>query len=351
MLNFRGLSLPANAAVFTVASLLVWFAGARLSVYADAIAERKALGRAFVGALFLGVVTSLPEIATTVTASALGNAPLAVNNLLGSVVMQFVVLAVIDLLFVRGALTFFAPKPVLLLSGVLLALQLALAAAAIAAGDLAFLGRVGLWPVLLASVYAGSVYFLYHYEGRKRWAPVDVPDESYKDRRAGSEVLPKAEQHSTRRLYLLFCANSLLVVAAGWAISSTGDALALQTGLGSGFLGATLLALATSLPEVSTTYGAVKVGAYTMGVANIFGTNALGVALLFPADIVYGEGPIIAAVGPAEIFLCALGIVLTCLFLWGMLERRNRTVLRMGVDSALVLAAWMGGVAVLYSIT
>jgi len=129
---------------------------------------------------------------------------------------------------------------------------------------------------------------------------------------------------------------------------SASDVLAVQTGLGSGFVGATLVTLATSLPEVSPTFSAVRIGAYGMAVANILGTNALAIALFFLADLFYYDGLILLALDRSAIILAALGIVVTCLYLWGLLERRDHTILGMGIDSAAVLVLYTGGMVVLY---
>ena len=350
-LDFSSLSPGSNLLVLAAGSVVVWLAGTKLSVYAEAIAVRTGLGRAFVGALLLGGATSLPELATTLTASSLGNAALAVGNLFGGLPMQIAILAVIDFAVVRGALTFFSPSPVLLLGGVLLVLQTGLALAMIAAGELLWLGHVGLWPLVLFAVYVISLVFMQRFESRESWIPAELPEvlEPVRGEADGDEA--SAERGSARRLAALFALHSLLVLAGGWAVSYSADAFALQTGIGSGFVGATLVSLATSLPELSTTIGAVRVGAYTMAIANIFGTNSLRVALLLPADLAYRQGRIIDSVDQAAVFLGALGIVVTCLYLWGLLERRNRTVLRMGVDSALVLLVYAGGLVVLYLIS
>jgi cation:H+ antiporter len=50
--------------------------------------------------------------------------------------------------------------------------------------------------------------------------------------------------------------------------------------------GATLVALATSLHEVSTTVDALRLGAHSMAMANLLGTNAL-VPVLFVCDLAY----------------------------------------------------------------
>jgi Ca2+/Na+ antiporter len=83
-LSFESYSLGINALIFVIAAALIWIAGTTLERYADAISVRTGLGQAFTGVLLLSTATSLPEVATTITAVALLNNPtLAVYNLLG----------------------------------------------------------------------------------------------------------------------------------------------------------------------------------------------------------------------------------------------------------------------------
>lgn len=349
LVDFASFSAWMNAGILLVAGIVVWRAGAKLSLYADAFAERTRLARALAGALLLGGATSLPELATTLTASAIGNAPMAVGNLFGGVAMQVALLAVMDLVLVRGALTYFSPKPVLLLAGVLLILQVALALAAVASGDVVIFFQLGLWPIVLTGAYLLSLYFLHRYSDRDVWVPADLPDELREDDRRGHQE--NGDDHPLATIGLFFALCCVLVLVGGWAVSSAADALSKQFGISGSFIGATLVALATSLPEVSTTAGAIRLGAYTMAISNIFGTNTLEVALLLPADLVFREGAIVNHIPQSAVFLGAIGIVLTALYLWGLLERRNKTVLRMGVDSAWVLATYLGGLTVMYFIS
>ena len=107
--DFRALSVWANVAVFAGAAIGVWFAGTRLAYYADAISERTKISKAFLGLILLGVATSLPEIVTTITGALLDNAPLVAGNLFGGVALQITVLAIVDMVAMRRALTFFTP--------------------------------------------------------------------------------------------------------------------------------------------------------------------------------------------------------------------------------------------------
>jgi cation:H+ antiporter len=151
-------------------------------------------------------------------------------------------------------------------------------------------------------------------------------------------------------IWLLFCGFSLLVLVAGWAVAQSADMLADQTGLGDAFLGATLLALATALPEISTTVAAARSGRYSMAISNIFGSNAFCVALLILAELLYRDGTIMAHVGGAVVFVAAIGAIMTSIYLLGMLERQDRTVLGVGWDSAAAVLIYIGGMAVLYFI-
>ncbi|NNJ25334.1 sodium:calcium antiporter [Alienimonas chondri] len=364
-MDFTQFPLWGNALLLAGAGVVVWLAGGRLARNADRIGAATGMSEALAGALLLGVATSLPEIATTVSAGMLGNASLAVNNLFGGVAMQLAVLAIIDFWLVKGALTYFSPDSTLLLGGVLLILQVGVSIVAVAIGDVAVLGHVGAWPFLLGGLYVASLYFMNRYAKRDVWTPSSLPDDESDSPPAtsanGSAERGSTERDSTERdsagegaeppLFsagLQFSLAAALVLVGGWVVASASDALSAQTGLSGGFVGATLVALTTSLPEISTTAGAVRAGNYTMAIANIFGTNTLEIALLLPSDLTYTAGPIVDAVDNAALMTAGLSVVLTAIYLWGLLERRNRTVLNLGVDSAGVLAAYAVGLVLLY---
>lgn len=339
-----------NALLFIAAALGVWASGAKLSAYVDMIADRTGIGQAFAGALLLGGATSLPELATTITAAVSGAAQMAGNNLLGGVVMQIAVLAVIDLCLVKDKpLTLFSPQAALLMQGVFLVFLCAFAVVAISSGEIFSFAGVGVWPLLMAATYLVGLWVLYRYEGNPRWEPagdVEQPPESARDLKDAHHE--RYRDVSTAQIGFRFSLAALGVLAAGFLVARTGEQLAEQTGLGQSFVGATLVALATSLPEVSTTWSAIRFGAYSMAAANILGTNSLEVALFLPADLAYREGAIIDAMTPASCLLAALGIMVTCAYLWGILERRDRTILRMGRDSATVLVLYFAGLGLFY---
>jgi cation:H+ antiporter len=346
MLPFGELPLWGNLLIFSTTALVVWLGGTRLSRYAEIIAKKTALGQAFIGALLLGGITSLPEGATTISASAIGNAPLAVNNLLGGVAMQVAILAVADAYLGGGALSGLVRQPSVILQGVLLIPMLSLVALGIAAGDVLVVG-VGIFSFVIFLTAILAFYLVHHHARRDTW---EVTESAFTARQTAQ---PGSGNHDhvdlpLRKVVLYVIVTGLAILAAGFVLARVGDVLAEQTGLGASFMGAVVVAISTSLPELSTTIGAVRLGAHAMAFSGIFGTNMLDTAILFLADVVYPGGPVLDEVGRFSIIAALLGILLTAVYVAGLLERRSTVYFRMGMDSLLVIGLYFGGLIVLY---
>jgi cation:H+ antiporter len=346
MIDFSKLHLATNLAIFVVAAGFVWIAGTKISVYAEAISVHTGLGHALLGLLLLGGVTSLPELAVSVSAAYSGNAVLAVNNILGGVAMQVAILALADFAIGRRALTSVVPDPVVILQGCLNVFLLTIVPVGILVGDVAILG-VGAWNWLILALTVFSINKLSEAGGRKPWQASNLnisTPEKRREKRAPDQSggLPQTLGKTA--------VVAAVILVAGFLISQTAEAIAEQTGLGASFIGAVLVAVSTSLPEVSTVLSAVRLGLYTMAISDILGTNLFDVGLLFVVDAVASGEPIFNRVGVFSGVAALLGIAVTTLFLIGLAERRDRTVLRIGIDSAGVLLVYFGGLVLLYAI-
>ena len=344
-----------DALIFMVAAGAIWWAGTRTEQLSDTIAKRLGLAQSFTGLVLLATTTSLPELATTVTAVAiLDNPTLAVHNLLGGVALQTAIIAMADARKPRtGALTFFAPSFILLVQGVGLVMLLQLVVAGIVVRGVPSVASVSIWPVLIAGVYAAVLYLTYQQQGQPRWTP-SAPDDIPAELRSEQQTPGSADgreaggKRSTLALWSAFAGLGAIVLGAGFFAAESAEALAEHTGLGDAFMGATLLALATSLPELSTTLAASRGDRYSVVISNIFGSNAFDVSLLLIAELLYRKGSIFAALEPSVAFVPAVGAFMTCLYLWGLMERDNRTVVRVGWDSALAALTYAGAMVVLY---
>ena len=342
--DFSSAGLPTNIVLFATAAIVVWIAGTKIAKYADQIAERTGLGQAMMGLFLLAGVTSLPEIATSFTAAAANDADLAVNNLLGSIAMQVAVLAVADLIYGKRALTSVVPDPVVMLQGSLNICLLTFVAIAAIIGDVAVLSAgAWTWALLFGAVY--SFRKLFEAKGRQPW--VANIDEKAKEQSRSNHV---KSDSSAVMLGVKTALSAAAILLAGFIVARTGEVIATQTGIGSSFMGVAFVAIATSLPEASTVFAAMRLRLYTMAISDILGTNILNVALLFGVDVVAQGEPVLSRTGDFAAVGAMLGVAVTGLFLMGLAERRDRTIWRMGVDSAFVLATYIGGLIVLYSL-
>lgn len=346
----EALGIWGNVGVLLAAAAAILVAGSKLERWADQIGSATALGEVFAGMLLLAVATSLPEVATSITAAVRGDTALAINNLLGGVVFQTMVLAISDLVGRRAALTSSVPSVGLLWQGVTLIAVLATTAivAALEAHyrALSWVADAGAGLIALASVL--GMYLTMKARSHPRWLPAAERDEPAARADEADHVTPRSEV-SLRGLWTRFAAGSVVVCAGGYAVVLTTEQIAHSTGASQSFLGFTLVALVTSLPELSTTLTASRRGHGVTAVSNVFGSNSFDVSLLLVVALC-SEGPMFADALIPTVFSVSLGIVLTVVYLIGMLERRDRTVLRLGWDSAAVLVLGILGILAMYAL-
>jgi cation:H+ antiporter len=340
------LPIVLNLTVFVLAALGVWFAGSRLAIYADAIADRKRIGQAFMGLVFVAAATSLPEMVTTLYGALAGEAELVLGNMFGGITMQTAVLALADVSFAAVALTSYPRGPASALEATLLIALLALLLGLHAVGEFSLPFGVGLGTLFLGLAYVGIVVMLREYDRNAPWVPVEVPETP--EPLIGDVVPKELDQKPFPSLVWGFAMLSLVILICALGLTASAAAISEQTGLGSSFIGVTLLASATSLPEVSTTLAAVRIGAHSMAISNIFGSNLLMVALVLPADLAYSGAPILGAIDQATAFALISGVLVTAIYLAGLLIRSRRTIFGMGIDSALVLVVYAITLAVFY---
>lgn len=354
LFDFARYPLWVSLLAFAVAAAVVWLAGTRISGYASAISKMTGIGKAVVGLILLGGITSLPEVAVTSTSALRGIAPLAVNNLLGGVAMQVAIIAIADAVFGKGAITGFIAKPVVLLQGTLDVLLLAVIAVGVGVAEFAVAG-VGVVSLSLVVGYLISLWLIQRSSREPRWQTAnpgrerDSPREEEEERGSG-EGEPSGGHGSLRRVIAKTALAGLAILVAGYVLSRTGEAIAEQTGLGTSFVGAVLMAISTSLPEVSTVVSAVRLKQYEMAFSDIFGTNLFDIVLIFVADLLYAGPPVLQEVGRFSLLGALLGIAVTTVYLAGLIERRDRAVLRMGLDSWLVLVIYFAGLFGLYQL-
>jgi cation:H+ antiporter len=104
VLLYADISKTRAYSMYALNALLIIAAATWLPHSGDQIAEMTGLGRTFVGSIFIAVATSLPEVVVSFAALRMGAVDLAVGNLFGSNLFNIAILAVDDVLYVKGAL-------------------------------------------------------------------------------------------------------------------------------------------------------------------------------------------------------------------------------------------------------
>lgn len=344
---FETFSVTLNLLIFSGLAASIWMAGTRLSYLIDAIAEQTKIARAFMGLIFLATATSLPEMVTTTTAASSGNGALALNNIFGGMMLQLAVLAIAEMFIIKGTLSSAPSNPSIVVAGLLLIPSLSALLLLSITGDRTFIAHLGMGSVLIAALYITFMYLLWKIEDRNTWSPVDLPNEQLSHGEIRQNRYDSLPLISLVTFSLL---AGLVILFSGVLVVRVAETLADQTGLGTSFIGVSLLALTTSMPELSTTIAAVRVKAYTMAISNIFGSNLIMTFLLFPVDLFFIEGPILNHIDSSAAIALAAGILLTSIYCIGLMTRPKVKFLGMGIDSFLVLFFYFVSLFILFQV-
>ena len=349
------MSLPLLLLIFAGAGAAIWIAGISLSNQTDVLSTRLHLGSALGGLILLAVATNLPEIAIVASASLSGNVGVAVGNILGGIAIQTVVLVVLDIVGMRGdrPLTYRAASLVLVLEALLVVAVLAVVVAGTQLPATLIAFRLTPGPVLITVLWVAGLFLLrragrslpWHESGQ---AP-DGQDRPRGHKRHHTEQQASAKGTSTAKSALIFAAAALATLVAGVFLERSGDAIADHIGLSGVLFGATVLAAATSLPEISTGLASVKHGDYQLAISDIFGGNAFLPVLFLAATLLSGKA-VLPQAQNTDIYLTALAMLLTFVYAAGLLFRPRRRLGRMGLDSLVVLTLYVLGLAGLFAI-
>ncbi len=324
---------------FAMTALIIIFAGTFLSHFADQIAERTGFGRLLIGSILLAGATSLPELSVDVSAVRNGMADLALGDLMGSSLFNLLILAVLDLSTHSKGRMLSRQAARHALSGNVSAALAAIVALSLLTQPILAGGQVleisyGLWLILLGYVFGVRLV--------------------YCDQRASREeavAAGAAAEHATggtwHRPALGFIAAAAVIVIAGPYMAEAAGVIADASGLGKTFVGTTLVACSTSLPELVASLAALRMGALDLAIGNVLGSNAFNMLLLIPLDLVH-KGPILAAVSKNHAITCLAAIVATLVVVLGQLYQVERRRLFIEPDASLVIVIVFGSLWLIY---
>ena len=143
----------------------------------------------------------------------------------------------------------------------------------------------------------------------------------------------------------VFLASAVLVMFCGAKLAVYGDALATLTGWGRLFVGSLLVALATSLPELSTNISAVQLDPPNpeLAVGNVFGANMLNMFTMSAVALAFGGKRFLVQVAPEQGYLIVVAVVLTgAAILFGAIQW-GANVGEVGISSVILIVLFVAG--------
>lgn len=262
---------------------------------ASGIAKRFGIPELIVGLTIVAMGTSAPEAAVSIAAALKGNAGITVGNVVGSNILNILIIlgltAVIATLAVAGSTVRYEIPFMIFITGAFLGLG-------ITGNHITRMEGVVLWLLFAA-------YLLYLFASAR------------KDRKETEQE--EQEQRSVGKLLLFTIAGLVLVI---WGSDVTVDAasyIAAAVGMSDRFIGLTIVALGTSLPELFTSVSAARKGMADLAIGNIVGSN------IFNILFVVGTAALITPVAFAAQFAVDAAVAAAAgLMLWFFVLPKKR---------------------------
>jgi cation:H+ antiporter len=320
-------------------ALAIGYAGAKLTRLADAIGEKTGMSGSWVGLLLLAAVTSLPELATGISAVTVAQAPnIAIGDALGSTVFNLALLVMLDVLHRPDTIYSRAGTGHILSAafGVILLGIVGVSVLLQRERVVPALGWVGGYTPLLVVLYLTAMRSVFAYEQRQTSPPAPG-------------VAPRYNGLSLRTASLQFALFAGIVAVAGVWLPVVGGRIADEMGWSRTFVGTLLIAGATSLPEVVVTLAALRLRALDMAIGGLLGSNLFDLLIIAIDDSFYTRGPILADVSPVHAVTAFSAVMMTGAVIIGLVYRPRRRLLRtMSVVSVALMVVYLLNVYVLF---
>ena len=323
--------------VFLLSTIAVVGAGFRLSRDGETIADLSGLGAAWVGAILVAGATSLPELVTDIYAVRDNNVSLAMGDLFGSSMANMVILAGADLAVIRRRMLTRIAVNQLLVGATAISLT-AIIVAGIVTGETATMLGVGWAPIAAFAAYVGAMRLLHINRG----PPALDATHASETPGPGGKALRKAVAG-------FLIGAGVIVFAARFLAGSSAD-LADKYDVSQGFIGVALLAMTTSLPELTVTIDSVRRGSYDLAVGNLLGSSAFNMAIPLFLDIADGKESLLSKVEPEVTTSAMFGILLLALTMMEILHKAERRIWLVEPDAVVRIAVYAAGLFMVYRV-
>lgn len=259
------------AILIFIASLgLIIFGGNKLVDSAVAVAKKFKISTAIIGATIVSIGTTIPELLVSIFSVSSNASDLAVGNALGSVIFNSCIIGGILLCFARMFIKGFNYEYLLLIGTLIVTFILSLN------------GRLGIWASILLLIIFVSFLTMNIIKAVKQKSQDD-----------DNQVIDTSK--SIWFYILFFLIGAICVGGGSYFLVESAKYLARLAGMSEIFIGLTIVAFGTSLPELVTSISAIKKNEAGLSFGNIVGANVLNSSLLVGLTGVLAGGLAITA--------------------------------------------------------
>ncbi|HBH79220.1 MAG TPA: sodium:proton exchanger [Nitrospira sp.] len=333
--------------VFAVTAAAIVLVGTRLSRHGDRIAELTGLGRLWVGVVLMAAATSLPEVLTTMSASWMDAPDLAAGDLFGAGMSNMLTLGLIDLLYRHKRVWQQAAFGHTLTAALAMVLTGLAAFCVLLRIDVVRFG-VGIESLVLLILYILGMRLVFRQEDMtRRQLEHQVVVKSIADPEQPS--MEGSRRNELRRALWGFSIGTLALLIAAPILAWSAGRIAEESGITATFIGTSLVAITTSLPELVVSISAIRLGAFDLAVGNLFGSNAFNMAAFFFADLTYQQGGLLSTVSSTHALTALWSIVMMNIGLMGIIYRAERRFRLIEPDSLLMIIVYILGLWLLFN--
>ncbi len=332
---------------FAASAVIILLAAHFLANSADVVADRTGLGRTFIGVVMLATATSLPELATGISSITLFDAPdLAIGDAFGSNLFNLMIIGLADLYWQNGPVLNAVTRTSVMTAGLGAGL---ITLAALAIFIYSETDVTADWPlspltVILLLGFVAAMFLIYRHSQQAQEAQEGQEAESEQDIETED-----VGQSSLRRALLIYAGSAAIIVAAAIWLSNVGENIAEDMHWEQSFVGSQFLAISTSLPEIGTSFAALRIGAPDLAISNVLGSNVfnMGIVLFFD-DVAFVDGSVWDVVSSVHVISGLMAVLMTMVVIVGIMTRPRERLRFWTPDGALLVGGYAAASALLY---
>lgn len=276
-----------NEIFFLIFAFLTVFLSIKLSIYADNLSKTSNISKAVIGGLLLAGVTSLPELITCTSAVLLKNPLLAIGDILGSNLFNIFITALLDIIFIKKIYTTKTTNTNYLTYLILIINYLTIYLFIKDKINITIL-NIGLPTIVIIILYLIYIKLL------------------PKNKEEQTKTKIKPIKNIKEKLLI----TSILMISSSVLLTTFVNNIAgAHPSFSSGIIGAILLGITTSLPEVITFYTLISIDNYDLALQDIIGSNLFNLVVLSFTDIIYKTSPIYNEIDNNTTTIIFLGLI------------------------------------------